>query len=78
MIMEHVAYAWLAGWLVFCCTLIILRMLDNRRQVTRHVLHGTVTYTIKGYDGPRAVEIAQSLENGSPADSPVPVTTVEK
>ena len=55
-------FYWLTGWTVFCLAMIIMKFLDNQRRVIRNVLHGQVTYTIKGYDGHRAVEIAQALE----------------
>lgn len=37
------------------------KILNNRRQAVRHELHGTVTYTIKGYDGVETVKIARAL-----------------
>lgn len=37
------------------------KILNNRRRVVRHVLHGTVTYTIKGYSGGEAERIAETL-----------------
>lgn len=40
------------------------KVLNNRRKVTRHVLHGQVTYTIQGYSGPEAVRLAKTLEKG--------------
>ena len=55
------------GLIVFVAVIalwtIILKVLGNRRQVTRHVLHGTVTYTIKGYGGPEACRIIRSLRD---------------
>lgn len=45
---------------------IVFKILNNRRQVVRHVLHGTVTYTIKGYSGPEAYRIARSLQKDEP------------
>lgn len=54
---------------------IIHKILNNRRTVVRHVLHGTVTYTIKGYDGPEARRIAEALRYGGPKavhDTPEP------
>lgn len=47
---------------VICLTLIIFKILNNGRRVTRNTLHGTVTYTIKGYSGPETVRIAKALE----------------
>lgn len=58
----------LMGFGIFCLTIIILRVLEARRKVVRNVLHGQVTYTIQGYEGHRAVEIAKILETGEDPD----------
>jgi hypothetical protein len=69
---------------VICFTIIVVKIFNNRRQVVRHVLHGTVTYTIKGYDGDEARKIAQALrDHDDPANEPDelehrPATTLEK
>lgn len=38
-----------------------LKILNNKRQVVRTTLHGTVTYTLKGYNGPEATRILDSI-----------------
>jgi hypothetical protein len=40
---------------------IVSKVLSNQRRVTRTELHGTVTYTIKGYSGPEVHHIVDSL-----------------
>ena len=47
--------------LIIAMWAIIHKILNNRRQAVRNELHGTVTYTIKGYDGVDAVKIARAL-----------------
>lgn len=42
------------------------RMIGNRRAVTRHVLHGQVTYTIKGFDGPDTRKIVHEIHGCEP------------
>lgn len=43
-----------------------LRALGNRRQVTRHVLHGQPAYTIRGYTGPDARGIVEEIHKAEP------------
>lgn len=60
---------------------IVLKILNNRRKVTRHVLHGTVTYTIQGYGGVETRQIAKALRERDPDDTNpeiVPGVVIEK
>jgi hypothetical protein len=56
------------------------KILNNRRQVIRNVLHGQVTYTIKGYSGLEAQRITRALahDDSPPNTDPFPVQILPK
>lgn len=57
---------------------IVNKVLNNRRTVTRQELHGTVTYTIKGYSGPEAQRLADALRFKTGQSAPANVVKITK
>ncbi len=61
----------IVGLLVFL--VVAFKILNNKRTVIKHELHGTVTYTINGYGGGEAQRIAEALVQPGQTSNVVPL-----